>query len=545
MFREAKQQATLQPDCLTEATENIYCEYYAHIRACTEPESPRTRRRILEGSELLKPKYLKDTRSICPECHAVLPARLSERDGQVIMTKSCPAHGDYEDVYWSDIEEWNKATRYSVLGDGLENPRTETGQGCPYDCGICPNHKSHTILAIIDVTNRCNLKCPICFANAAAAGYVYEPSFDEICGMIDNLVANKPVSVKALQLSGGEPTLRDDLPEIVKYAHIAGIPHVEVNTNGVRTANDRQFVKRLCEAGVSSFYLQFDGVNSEPYKVTRGLDLLPLKLKSLDNFRAEGHDSVVLVVTLVRGVNDNKLGEIINFAARNHDIVRCVNVQPVSITGRIDRNKLADYRITIPDFMRLVEEQTNGQITRGDFYPVPAVVPFARAVGALKGQNYPEFTMHEHCGMATFVFVEDGKVTPITRYANVNAFMNSMNDAYTLASTGKRMRARLKMLESFKHLDPRIVGPLVKDVFREGSYTALGGLMHRVIMIGAMHFMDPYNFDLERVERCGIHYAVPDGRIIPFCTMNTLHREKIERQFSKIAQVQTIKARQA
>jgi hypothetical protein len=290
------------------------------------------------------------------------------------------------------------------------------------------------------------------------------------------------------------------------------------------------------DADVSSFYLQFDGVTGQPYKTTRGLDLWPTKLKALENLRAEGHDSVVLVVTLVRGVNDTQLGDIIDFAARNHDIVTCVNVQPVSVTGRIDRGKLLDYRITIPDFMRLVEEQTNGQIKQSDFYPVPSVVPFAKALGALKGSRYPEFTMHEHCGMATFVFVDDGKLIPITHYANVDAFMTSMNDAAQLAAAGRTVRARIKMVESLRHVNIKVLRPLIGEIVREGSYQALGRLMHRVVMIGAMHFMDPYNFDLERVQQCGIHYAIPDGRIIPFCTMNNLHREKIEKQFAKRAQ---------
>jgi uncharacterized radical SAM superfamily Fe-S cluster-containing enzyme len=477
--------------------------------------------------------FLKDTLSICPECHRVLPARLVMKHGQVVMAKTCPEHGGYEDLYWSDFEQWERARRYSVVGDGLENPRTEASKGCPYDCGICPNHKSQTILSIIDVTNNCNLKCPICFANAAAAGYLYQPSLDQIKGMIDNLVANRPVSVKALQLSGGEPTLRDDLPEIVNYAHDAGIHHIEVNTNGIRIANDPAYLKQLLEADVSSFYLQFDGVTPEPYKTTRGLDLLPTKMKALENLRGGGHDSTILVVTLVKGINDNQLGRIINFAAENHDIIRCINVQPVSVTGRIDRNKLREYRITIPDFMRLVEEQTNGQIRQSDFFPVPSVVPFARAVGALKGSRYPEFTMHEHCGMATFVFVEDGKITPITRYANLDGFMNSMKRVAELASTGHKVRANFEMIRSLKHLKLEVLGPLMTGVIKEGSYEALGRLMRKVVMIGAMHFMDPYNFDLERVERCGIHYAVPDGRIIPFCTMNSLHRETIERQFAK------------
>jgi hypothetical protein len=480
--------------------------------------------------------FLKDTKSICPECHQVISARIFERDGKVMMSKSCPNHGYYEDVYWSDFQQWDRVRKYSIVGDGLANPRTKTVLGCPYDCGICPNHKSQTILSIIDVTNRCNLKCPICFANAAAAGYVYEPTLEDIFGMIDNLASNKPVSVKALQLSGGEPTLRDDLPDVIRYAHEKGIHHVEVNTNGVRISKDHEYLKGLIDADVSSFYLQFDGVTGEPYKTTRGLDLWPTKLKALENLRAAGHDSVVLVVTLVRGVNDTQLGDIMDFAARNHDIVRCVNVQPVSVTGRIDRGKLLDYRITIPDFMRLVEEQTNGQIKQTDFYPVPSVVPFAKAVGALKGSRYPEFTMHEHCGMATFVFVEDGKLTPITRYANIDAFMSSMNDAAQLAAAGKTVRARIKMVESLRHVNIKVLRPLIGEIVREGSYEALGRLMHRVIMIGAMHFMDPHNFDLERVQQCGIHYAIPDGRIIPFCTMNNLHREKIEKQFAKRAQ---------
>jgi len=476
---------------------------------------------------------LKETTSICPECHRILPARLVEKNGQVMMIKSCSAHGTYEDTYWSDVNEWERARRYSTIGDGLENPRTEVAKGCPLDCGICPNHKSQTILSIIDVTNNCNLKCPICFANATAAGYQYQPTLEQIKDMIDNLASNKPVSVKALQLSGGEPTLRDDLPEILRHAHAAGIHHLEINTNGIRIANDPVFLRRVLDADVSSFYLQFDGVTAEPYKTTRGLDLLPVKMKALDNLRAAGHDSVILVVTLVKGINDNQLGQIINFAAKNHDLIRCVNVQPVSITGRIDRNRLADYRITIPDFTTLVEEQTGGQIKRSDFFPVPSVVPFAKAVGALKGSRFPEFTMHEHCGMATFVFVEDGKVTPITRYANVDGFMNSMTKVAELANTGHMVKANVEMIRSLSNLKLKVLGPLIGGVMKEGSYEALGRLMRKIIMIGAMHFMDPYNFDLERVQRCGIHYAVPDGRIIPFCTMNSLHREKIERQFAK------------
>jgi len=476
---------------------------------------------------------IKRTKSICPVCFRVVEASIYQSDGKVFIAKSCPEHGSYEDLYWSDYEQYLRVQKFRRDGNGVENPRTKVIKGCPYDCGLCPNHKSYTILGIIDVTNRCNLRCPICFANAAAAGYLYEPTKEEIFAMIDNLVANRPVSTKALQFSGGEPTLREDLPELVRRAHEAGIPHVEVNTNGIRVANNLEYARSLAEAGVSTFYLQFDGVRSEPYLITRGVDLLQTKKKALENLRKIGHESTVLVVTLVRGVNDDQLGDIIRFAANNFDIVRCVNVQPVSITGRIDRQKLREYRITISDFMRLVEEQTDGQITRDDFYPVPSVVPFARAMAALKGKPYPEFTMHEHCGMATFVFVEDGRLVPITRYADVDAFMAVMDEVTQLALAGKKTRAKMKMITALRHLKIKVLSSLLSGIIKEGSYSALGQLMRRVVMVSSMHFMDGYNFDLERVQRCGIHYAVPDGRIIPFCTMNTLHRQEIERRFAK------------
>jgi hypothetical protein len=495
-------------------------------------ERPKVQQAI-RGLDQMTQTFLKNTQSICPDCHAVVPAQLSEEHGMVMMTKTCREHGQYKDLYWSDFDQWERARKYSVKGDGLENPRTEVIKGCPNDCGICKNHKSQTILSIIDVTNNCNLRCPICFANAAAAGYQYEPTLDQIKGIIDNLSANRPVKVKALQLSGGEPTLRNDLPEIVRYAHAKGIHHVEVNTNGVRIAQSMSYLKGLHEADVSSFYLQFDGVTSEPYAVTRGLDLLPTKLRAMENLREIGHDSAILVVTLVRGVNDNQVGRIIKFAAKNHDVVRCVNVQPVSLTGRIDREKLAEYRITIPDFMRLVEEQTDGQLKRSDFYPVPSVVPFARAVGALRGTRYPEFTMHEHCGMATFFFVEGDRIIPITRYADVDAFMNNMSEVVELVKRGHDVRAKLQMIQSLRHLNVKVLKPLISGVIKEGSYDALGKLMRRMVMVSAMHFMDPYNFDLERVERCGIHYGIPDGRIIPFCTMNSLHRREIEHEFAE------------
>ena len=473
---------------------------------------------------------IKDTKSICPECLKVLDATIFEDDGKVYIKKECPEHGFFQELYWSDYDQYLRAEKLRYDGEGLNNPRTKTVNGCPYDCGICPEHKSHTALAIIDVTNRCNLKCPVCFANAAAAGYVYEPTKDEVAGMLENLRANDPVPATALQFSGGEPTIRNDLVDLVQKAKEVGFRHVEINTNGVRLSQSVDYCKELKAAGVSTVYLQFDGLTPDVYKFIRGVDLLETKMKAIENCRQAGLHSLVLVVTLVKGVNDNQLGDIINFAAQNFDVIRCINVQPVSLCGRLPQKERDRMRITIPDFMRLVEEQTEGKVKVADFYPVPTVVPVSKAVGALQDKRYVEFTAHPHCGMATYLFVENGKIIPITRYANVDKFIGTMKKVYEHASKGSKNKAKLRLFGAVRHVKFSFLRKYLLRVLTEGNYQSLGDLQRKAILLSSMHFMDPYNFDLERVQRCVIHYAVPDGRIIPFCTMNSIHRAEVERK---------------
>jgi len=476
-------------------------------------------------------KVIKQTKSLCPECLKVIDATIFEDDNTVYIKKECPEHGFFQDVYWSDYEQYERAKAFEYVGEGVENPRTETKLDCPYDCGLCPQHKSHTALAIIDVTNRCNLRCPICFATAGTTGYVYEPTKEEIRKMLINLRNNKPVPADALQFSGGEPTIREDLPELVKMAKEIGFKHVEINTNGLRLAASVDYCRVLKESGVSTIYLQFDGVTSDVYKFTRGVDLVDVKNKVIENCREAGLHSVVLVCTLVKGVNDHQLGDIIRFAVQNFDVIRCVNIQPVSLCGRIPEQERKKMRITIPDFMKLVEEQTDGQIKASDFYPVPTVVPVSRAVGTMKNKRYVEFTAHPHCGMATYVFVEDGKIVPITAYGNIDKFIKAMEKAYEEASKGHDARAKMYLIGSLRHIKFDMLRKYIWPVLKTGSYKSLGDLHRKMLMISSMHFMDPYNFDLERVQRCVIHYAVPDGRIIPFCTMNSIHRTEIEKKF--------------
>jgi hypothetical protein len=476
--------------------------------------------------------------SLCPECMQRIPMRIYEEEGVIYLEKTCPEHGKFEDIYWGDAElfRWFYDNWYNskYWGSGLENPHTKTTKGCPFDCGVCPQHKTPTILGIIDVTNRCNMACPVCFAYVGATNYVYEPSYDQIVGMIKVLRANSPWACNALQFSGGEPTLRNDLPDLIREATKAGISHVEVNTNGIRIAEDVDYFKKLLDAGLSTLYLQFDGLREEIYRKTRAREgMIPIKMKVLENARKLGLNSIVLVVTYAKGVNDKDIGEIIDFAVKNHDVIRCINIQPVSMAGKARKEEMRKMRITIPDTINEIAKQTKGAVGRFDWRPVNWPVPISKGMGQVKNRIYPEFTMHPMCGAATFLIVDkDGSYKPIMNYVDVDRFAEVFWDIYYSGAKGKKTMAKMKMVKLLPMAKNDFVRSLITGVMTKGSYKALGELMRRIVMIGIMHFQDVWNIDLDRVQKCAIHYATPDGKVRSFCTYNSIHRPEVEKQFA-------------
>ena len=492
------------------------------------------------------------TKSLCPECLRVIEAEVVKENNKILIKKTCPEHGYFEDVYWSDAEFYEKFKKFAYDGKGVSNPNTEEKKGCPRDCGLCSNHKSGTLLANIDLTNRCNQRCPICFANAATAGYVYEPSFEQIKKMMEMLRNEKPVPCPAIQFSGGEPTIYPRIIEVIKLAKKLGFKQIQIATNGLKASQDLEFCKRIKEAGLNTIYFQFDGIKEETYKKIRGFNAFPVKLKALENFRKAGLNSVVLVPTVVRGMNDDQIGDIMEVAKKNSDIVKGVNFQPVSFSGRIDKEQLRKERITIPDTLELLEEQTNRQILKNDFYPIPCVVPISRFVEAWKKEPQVEFTVHPHCGAATYVFLENDKFVPITRFINVEKLLNLIEESIddlkgpdfikevinldkiektkVFAKIINNIPEVVKMNGYSKSKD---IAKMIINIIKSGSVSALQEFHMNTLFIGMMHFQDPYNFDLERVKRCGIHYATPDGRIIPFCSYNNIYRKEIEKKFSK------------
>ncbi|MDK2893015.1 tetraether lipid synthase Tes [Methanohalophilus sp.] len=480
------------------------------------------------------------TQSICPECLKVVDAEVFEENGRIMIEKTCHEHGRFREVYWSDAELYHKFKRFGKKGNGISNPMTDVNSGCPNDCGLCPNHITTTLLANIDVTNRCNLNCPVCFANAKVRGMIYEPTFEQIVDMLKMLRDEKPTRCFSVQFSGGEPTVRDDLPEMIKTAQEMGFVQIQIATNGVRLAKDLNYGKTMKNAGLHTVYLSFDGVHEETYQTMRGFNAFPIKQQAIKNCRAAGLTSVVLVPTVVRGVNDNEIGDIVRFASDKLDVIKGINFQPVSFTGRIDEESRNQKRFTIPDLMKNMEEQTDGQIPVDAWYPVPFVVPVSRFLEKIQRRYLPEFTVHSHCGAATYVFIEDGKIIPITNFIDVEGFMEVLEDA-TNELNGKRSKDMLVLAKVLKQI-PRLVdsekGPknvnitkLLMNVIKDGGKEATRQFHRNTLFLGSMHFQDPYNFDCHRVERCGIHYATPDGRIIPFCTYNTLHRDAVESKF--------------
>lgn len=493
---------------------------------------------------------IKSTKSLCPECGKPLDAEVFDEDGKVFIKKTCDEHGEFVNTYWSDDKLYNSVEKYIPTITGVDNPCVEDIGPCPSNCGLCSKHETSTVLGLIDVTNRCNLRCPVCFANAAAAGYLYEPTQDEIRQMLRNLRNLKPHPCPAIQYAGGEPTVRKDIVELVKMAKEEGFTHVQIATNGIRLAKRENLAKELKEAGLNTVYLAFDGVTPEPYINNRGRDLLPDKLQAIENCRKVGL-GVVLVPTLVKGINDHQVGEIIKFAFDHNENIYGVNFQPVSFAGRTPADHVEEQRITIPDFVKIIEDETDGQVPTSAFRPPSSVEPIAEFISLLDGEDSAKVTLncHEHCGIATYVFREktegDGKdkLIPITDFIDVDDLFDKLkeyNEKLKRGKFGSRKRVLAGLTGNLPKMVHRSRTPkdldivkILLNVFAKGDYDALGDFSKDAMLISCMHFMDPFNFDEDRVKKCVIHYATPDGRIIPFCTFNSMYRPDVEQDFAR------------
>jgi 7,8-dihydro-6-hydroxymethylpterin dimethyltransferase len=357
----------------------------------------------------------------------------------------------------------------------------------------------------------------------------------------------KPFFPPAVQFSGGEPTLHPRFLDILKAGRSMGFTHLQIASNGIRMAKDLEFVRQAKESGLYTMYLQFDGTDDEVYKKTRGLSgLWELKQKAVENARIAGL-RVVLVPTIIKTVNDDQVGKIFQFAVDNSDAISGISYQPVAFTGRIPTEERERQRYTLSDLARDLETQTGYLKAHEDWYPLAVTSPFSKLLTSIWKYDVAKITPHSDCGIGSYIFVnrKTKNVTPITQAIDIEGFTGELNKLVKQRIANIRALTALSaqhLLKKFFRED-RVKDGLTAEICLELFQGVVDKEAQRrvelvynweMLLVGGMHFQDSYNYNVDRVKRCSIHYAAPNGRIYPFCTYNSgpVFREKIERQFS-------------
>jgi uncharacterized radical SAM superfamily Fe-S cluster-containing enzyme len=510
------------------------------------------KKRIIDKTNFLPAR----TKSLCPECLTVIDAEIDEHAGRVFMTKKCSQHGLFRELISTDVRFYNLTTARDLSRRRhVDHPIEGEQDTCPNGCGLCSHHLSLPVMMNIDLTNRCNLNCPFCFANANKRGEVVELSIEQVSKMLDTACAVDSTRPICLQYTGGEPTVHPQLLEALKEAKKRKFTQVQVATNGIKFAQDAAFAYQAAEAGLNVAYLQFDGMDDNVYIKTRGRALLETKLQAIDNlYRASIR--TVLVPTIVKGVNDDQLGEITRFAIKNIDRIVGISWQPVAFTGRIDYKQRLAQRFTISDLVRNIQEQTGFVDMYRDWYPFCFVDPFARLLESIRKTKHTALSCHPNCGVGTYLIVdpEINKAYPIPSFVDVDRLMQKMDTTADMLK-GRKLFGKLSMLQNFHdlasyyHQEQGPKGWTFRDFIdfmmdfvcfsdryatNEDRIRVTIEKPYKILMMASMHFQDSYNYQIERVNRCLVHYAAPDGRIYPFCSYNSgpCHRNRVEKQFA-------------
>ncbi len=446
--------------------------------------------------------YYDFTLSLCPECLKRIDAKIIFQDGKVYQHKRCPEHGVHRVLIATDIEYYKKIRNYNKASEYPLRFGTKTHYGCPYDCGLCTDHEQHSCLTLIEVTDRCNLTCPTCYAESSPS-HGRHRTLEEIEFMFDRIVANEG-EPDVIQISGGEPTIHPDFWAIMDMAKARPIKHLMLNTNGLRIANDPGFVERL--AGYQpdfEIYLQFDSFRAEVLESMRGRDLRKVREKALDKLN-KLNLSTTLVVTLQKGLNDDEIGSILDFALQQ-PCVRGVTFQPTQVAGRTENFDSAMDRLTPTEVRQAILDQTD-IFEEDDLIPVPC--------------NPDALTMGYALKMG-------GEVFPLTRYINPAALLDNSRNTIVYEQEEDIHRHILELFSTGNSVDcaeehfnqllcclPPVSAPSL-------DYSNL----FRVII---MHFQDAYDFDVRSIKKSCVHIVHPDGRIIPFETMNLFYRSKLQ-----------------
>ncbi len=474
--------------------------------------------------------YLGTTQSLCPECLNVVPAKIIARGKRVYFRKRCPTHGLREDFVCSD-RRWYDRYDYALPPKLPKKTFVEAARGCPLDCGLCTEHEQHTCVAVLEITDNCNLSCPLCYADSRPG--LKHKSVASMKAAIDALVRaeGKP---DVLQISGGEPTTHPQLEEILAYALSQPIDYIMINTNGIRFAKDVAFVERLGQhKDRVEVYLQMDGVSDRVHQALRGEALADTKFKALENIGKAGLH-VTLVCALQAGVNEGEMGDLLQ-VAKERPWVSGLSLQPATYSGRHFLPEELEQRITTPDCIELLCKQSNGLYCDEDFFPLPCA--------------------HPNCHVLSLAFRHAGGLVPLTRFIDAKLNLDLLANGLSFTrDEGKRLVQQYLARNNccgpagccepaadsgVSSLSAGLPVLVVADSCYEPSSTSdkqsieerffeqalqkqIGG--EQLFRITITSFLDAYNFDVRRVMKCCTHHILPSGHIIPFCAYNVLYR---------------------
>lgn len=496
-------------------------------------------------------ELLKTTQSICPICHKALKAAYVSDRGKVYLIKTCLEHGEFESFVAENEQEFLKWIQHPVINVPPKKPQTTgvpiasstdegLGSHCPLHCGTCENHLQTACCVLIDITERCNQHCPYCFARAEedATGDLSLDDIEKKYDLLLELGEERPFNI---QLSGGEPTVREDLPEIIEMGQKKGFEYIQINTNGRRLATEPGYARILKKAGATVIYLQFDGTREDIYKALRGEPLLDIKKKAIANCRKAGLP-VILVPTVVKEFNLGNVGEMMAFLLANIDAVKGIHFQPVSFFGRhpdkplVEKGKWGDFenRVTMFDIMHEIEAQTAGKFKYDDFCPISTGHPLCCFYGTFRKERNGDIRSMiseetKKSGVSCCSTQTPLEVIKKDRDYVLNKWDLPEEDCCGGADEESCCcDADGGNADCCSNVDTGDSGGAVTAEYDEPEVMDfdqfLLELKRNLFTVSGMAFQDSTNLDAERLKRCRVQVLSDDNRLIPFCAFNSIYR---------------------
>ncbi|MDP8932153.1 MAG: radical SAM protein [Actinomycetota bacterium] len=456
--------------------------------------------------------FLEYTKSICPICKALVDAEVNVRNDRVYLRKRCREHGAFEALIYSDAGMYLDSQRFNKPGSFPLRTQTEVVDGCPLDCGLCPDHKQHACLGLIEVNSNCNLDCPVCFADSGRHHPdAFQLTHEQVETALDAFVGAEG-EPEVVMFSGGEPTLHPQILEFLAMARDKGIKRRVLNTNGIRLANDAAFVQALCSLGCH-VYLQFDGFEPDTHLALRGRDLRAVKEAALEHCAAAGV-TVSLTATVEKGLNEHEIGAIVRFGIR-HPAVNSVVFQPTTHAGRMVAFDPLE-RMTNPDVIKAIAAQVPEWLRVSDFFPVPCCFPTCRSV--------------------TYLLVDGDEVVTIPRLIQLEDYLDYVTNRVLPDPSIRRALEKLwsasavpGSAQTVAELDCVACGVSQPEATRD--------LARKAFMIVVQDFQDPYTLNVKQLMKCCVEQITPDGRLIPFCAYNSVgYREQVREQLTGVSQ---------